>query len=460
MKHAAMTGLLIVGSLGAGCAPSTPMTMSMECAVPATTVMHSGFISASERWASGTHVITSTVTVRDGVTLAIDGCSRVQLAPDASIDVTGTNARLQIDGSNAAPVRLERLQSDRAWGRILVRGTGSASLRSTTLAGGGGTAAQWRSADFLGSALAAQGDAALLPNNVTIVDSSVLDATGIAIVMVASRFDASSSNVTIHGAGAFPLYIGADGATEIPSGDWSSNGINEILLHSASVGVYSNTRAIVRDTVIHDRSLPYRVGIEDSSDGLIRVGDGRGDGPASALLEIEPGVTLKFAAGGGNSGLYVQGRMVDGRWTMQGALRAVGTAERPITFTSASATPAAGNWTGLYFKDVMDPRTRVEHAVIEFAGGDSSTRGVCASNGTGDIDADAAVIVSLQPGAAAPTQFVTNTVIRASANAGVYRNWDTQDVDFTPTNSFEALGGCRQSGVRAALGGCSTMGCM
>ena len=77
----------------------------------------------------------------------------------------------------------------------------------------------------------------------------------------------------------------------------------------------------------------------------------------------------------------------------------------------------------------------------------------------GNLDADAAVIVGLQPGASPGGQFVTNTRIRDSANAGVYRNWDDAEVDFAPTNSFDAVAGCRQSGLRRSGGGCSSTGC-
>ncbi len=54
-------------------------------------------------------------------------------------------------------------------------------------------------------------------------------------------------------------------------------------------------------------------------------------------LTIEPGALIRFATG---TGLNVRGSLV-----------AMGTAASPITFTSASGSPAAGDWNGIYFEE-------------------------------------------------------------------------------------------------------------
>jgi hypothetical protein len=421
--------------------------------------MHGGMIRVSERWSAGHHVVSSTVTLGDDVTLTIEGCAEIELAADTSINVTGARARLVTESSEARPVTFKRLDETRAWGRLLVRDTGRIELAHARLQGGGGTIADLMRAEWLGSVIAARGSAESLPTNVKLNDVQITGATGIAVVMIASRFDSMSSNLTISGSGSYPLYTGADTATTIPTGSYGNNGVDNILLHDAMVRVYSNDRPIKVDSVIRNRGVAYRVGIDGSNNGLIRVGDGREDGPAAVLLEIEPGVTLRFTPSDANSGILVQGRMLAGRWTTQGALRAVGSASRPITLTSAAATPAPGDWMGLYFKDAIDPRTRVEYMVIEYAGGNSSSRGVCASNRSGSIDKDSAVIISLQPMQVPPSQFITNTTIRFSANGGIYRSWFDTDVDFLASNTFESVPGCHQSGIALSRGGCASMGC-
>jgi hypothetical protein len=80
-------------------------------------------------------------------------------------------------------------------------------------------------------------------------------------------------------------------------------------------------------------------------------------------LTIEPGVTLIACKGGCRSRLVI---------TPAGKLSAVGTAEEPIVFTSiyreSPQGPARGQWTGILFIESR-PGSRLEHVVIEHAGG-------------------------------------------------------------------------------------------
>lgn len=74
-----------------------------------------------------------------------------------------------------------------------------------------------------------------------------------------------------------------------------------------------------------------------------------------ATLTIEAGVTLSFPA---DVLISVQ----------QGRLVAKGTAEAPVRFTSASKTPAAGDWVGIGFNEQTQAGTVLEHVVVEYAG--------------------------------------------------------------------------------------------
>jgi RHS repeat-associated protein len=52
-----------------------------------------------------------------------------------------------------------------------------------------------------------------------------------------------------------------------------------------------------------------------------------------------------------------------------GALKAQGTAEAPIIFTSNTSSPAPGDWKGIYFTNYIDDATSfLEHSVIEYGG--------------------------------------------------------------------------------------------
>ena len=75
---------------------------------------------------------------------------------------------------------------------------------------------------------------------------------------------------------------------------------------------------------------------------------------AGAALTIAPGNSIKIA---GDIGFYVNG-----------TLNAPGTSSLPIVFTSRSATPAAGNWRGVYLAPTATI-TAMSYVTIAYAGG-------------------------------------------------------------------------------------------
>jgi hypothetical protein len=457
-RHRALRALSL-SLLGLALVRCAPGPATSACAPSGTPVVHQGSIASSERWASGIHLVSSSVSLAQNVVVTVESCSEVRLAPDASIDVTNNGARLVASGTEARPIRFVRSDASRAWGRIALRTGSLASLSYTTLEGGGGPTSDLRNAEFLGSTIASQADAEQLPQTLEVDHVTVRGSTGVGITMIASRFTTASTNLTVTTSGSHPIYLGADALSELPTGAYTGNAVDEILLHDCNVAAYSNNRDVVRDTVAHNRGVPYRVSLEGASSAHFRVGDGRETGPGSVTFEIEAGVTMRFTRTPANSGISALGRMVSGSWVSQGALRVMGTQSSPVTLTSAAASPMAGDWMGLYFKDVVHARTRIEHAVIDYAGSDSGSRGVCPMDGRTNIDADSAVIIFLQP-EQTPSALMSNTTIRNSAGGGVYRHWWTEsNVDFTAGNTFESLMGCRQSSLPATRGGCPMPAC-
>ena len=84
----------------------------------------------------------------------------------------------------------------------------------------------------------------------------------------------------------------------------------------------------------------------------------------TATLTIEPGVTVKFEPG---TGLYIGYSNYGNAY--YGALLAQGTVDEPITFTSNAASPQAGDWKGIYFRDQTDDAaTLLEYCVVEYGG--------------------------------------------------------------------------------------------
>jgi hypothetical protein len=137
-----------------------------------------------------------------------------------------------------------------------------------------------------------------------------------------------------------------------------------------------------------------------------------------------------------------------------GALVAAGTAQKPIVFTSAEASPAPGDWLGIWFGEIPDASSKIDFASVEYAGG-TSTSGSdsCAYTVTTGAPNDAAIrIFGAPPGG----QFVTNTAIVSSAANGFDRGFrsDAKMPDFLPTNTFTGVAHCKETYPRDVSGAC------
>ncbi len=75
-----------------------------------------------------------------------------------------------------------------------------------------------------------------------------------------------------------------------------------------------------------------------------------------AILNIEPGVEVRFERGTGMTVEYPGGSVI-----------AKGTQTSPIRFTSNLASPAPGDWTGIYFGNDTREAT-LEYCVVEYGG--------------------------------------------------------------------------------------------
>ena len=102
--------------------------------------------------------------------------------------------------------------------------------------------------------------------------------------------------------------------------------------------------AISSDTTWSARRSPYLVS------STVSVG-------GNANLVIEPGVEVRFAAG---ASLNVG-------FGSAGGIDAVGTAAKPIVFTSSAATKTAGSWGSVALSSHTKKTSRIAHARIEYA---------------------------------------------------------------------------------------------
>jgi hypothetical protein len=455
-RHPAAASLAFATALaGAACDDGGEPVVECEPVDDAAAIEHAGAVDGEEAWGPGLHLVTETVTVGSGASLVIEGCAVVRMAADTSIVVDDEAVGLEATGTAARPIVIERAEDAAPWGSVNAFGPATLRLSHTTLSGGGSSSAP-DDAEFAGATVAVRifgnDDVDLLfVDTVTVEDSA-----GLGVLLQGAGFIDGSTDLTVRGAGTHPVYLGAGHATHLPSLIAVDNGVDAILLQSVGAAVYDNIDPILHDAVIPDRGVPYQVGRADTGADIV-VGDGRDESPSSLLL-IEAGVELRFTGENVLGQLLVNGKGFGDSIAPQGALVVEGTPDRPVVFTSQQAAPAPGDWQGLYFDTVVDPRSRIEHAVIRFAGGESTTTGVCpAAQGAGNGDADCAIIFFTAD--APPSAFITDSTIEDSAGCGIYRGWSVDNVDFTATNTFSGLGGCEQSNVPDDNNGCDTGPC-
>lgn len=151
-------------------------------------------------------------------------------------------------------------------------------------------------------------------------------------------------------------------------------------------------------------------------------------------LTIEPGVIMKFEP---KTAFFVQ--LFTTELPSTAVVRAKGTAEKPIVFTSASATPKAGDWRGLWFGGIPAAANVLDHVRIEYAGYDCSASLVTCSANVERYDG--AVIFSMPP----PSAFITNSVVKEISGHAVTEGFTGSLVSFRPTNTFEGVTGCVQT---------------
>jgi len=412
-------------------------------AIPAGAVgtTHSGDVDAAEVWtaAGSPHFVAQNVTIRGGATLTIEPCAEVRVAEGKHIQVafpgTPNTGTLVAEGAEDKPIRVLGMEKNGAaerWASIEVHAPGTARLAWVELEGGGG-------GDFeQGTTISAVGDgedgadAILRLDHVTVSGSL---GTGVSMTRGAA-FAAGSQALVVKGSGnglataPYPVEIEEHALDSMPTGTFTGNAKDEILVDPR--GGRTAGTGLLADTTIHDRGVPYHVGRSDQTS--LNIG-GRADDKL-VTLTIEPGVVLRFSKG---SALKVQ--HFTNLEPSTAAIRALGTAAKPIVFTSASDAPAAGDWRGLWFGGVPDASDKLDHVRIEYAGYDCG----CILNTCSAITQhEAAVILTAQP--AGP--FITNTVFSNVAGHGITQGFDGAFVDYRPTNVFEGVSGCAQTRPR------------
>lgn len=413
-----------------------------ELTCPAPTMgptLHDGELGVNEVWkADGSpHIVTRWVTVPESATLTIEPCAEVRMQKDAALVFGRANAdagpTLIAEGEPGREIKFSRDGAD-PWSAIVVHAPASASLKNVMLAGGG-------SDRFLANAtLVLRGDGTTPTRKPVYIEDVTIHASlghGVLAQWTAGFADGSSGlRVTASGNAdfPFPVRLGEHTLDSLPAGDYTGNRIDEILLDDEGA---NQSAGLQEDATLHDRGVPYRIGEYETSS--LRIGGG--DAPMTTLT-IEPGVVLRFHPG---TVFEVE------HWTSDvdpatAAVVALGTADKPIVFTSAADSPAPGDWVGLWFGSVPAAHNRIDHAVLEYAGGECGCVGFTCTG----ADEGSVLFVEGVPADA----FITNTTIRHGAGHGFTRGWLGGGPDFTATNTFDDIAGCQQTMPRDLVPDC------
>jgi hypothetical protein len=404
------------GAPSVGCVPATG---------PGTT--HRS-ITTPETWtaADSPHLVPFDIEINAQLTL--EPCAVVLLAKQSTVTVSAGGS-IVADGTADQPVTIGAKDAAAPWASIRALDGGTLSFKYTTLSGGGDPL---NAATDLSGALDIRADQSMPP-------ADVLDVQHVTITGSASQgvylhesgaFSAASEDLTITQSSGYPIFASANLAGTIPSGDYTGNTVDEILLSGTDTG----TSIAAWDVVFHDRGVPYHVGTSTGS-GRFDVG---GDPKTKATLTIEPGVTLRFKKGGELTVDYLAGNTA-----ASGTLIAVGTEQKPIVFTSAEPKPAAGDWLGVVFGDLPNAADQLDFVTLAYAGG-ASTSGSSSCPYPGVPINDAAIRFFGAPQSA----FITNSTISDSAANGIDRGWASDlQPDFLAdgTNRFARIARCTQT---------------
>lgn len=429
------------------------VTGPVACGLPnGTVVTHSANVAANETWAGDgvTHSVPFSFSITGSSIVTVEPCAIVALGQGASITVRDS-AKLVAAGTGSTRfVTFRRADVNQPWGVLRnLTPTSTLDLRWTTVQGGGsfggsyGNPAIVMSGEGYGSP----------PVPVLKVDNVVIDSPqGAGIYLdTNAAFTADSQQLTITGAGEYAVRATMMSLGSLPVGSYTGNAIDEIFVVGPGADVFA-------DMTIHDRGVPVRV-----QTGGLRVAP-RAPNTAPVTLTLEPGVVLRFprmnaATPGARVTFGTNGSAPD---NLVGVLNAIGTPAKPIVFTSGEASPAPGDWVGLWLDTANG--SRLDHVEIGYAGG---VNGIQSNNcrPTNTQDQAALIVGDFETQYVPPSNLITNSRIHNSAGFGIDAIWQApafNEPDLTASNVFENNALCRQTynavappGTCPAIRGCT-----
>jgi hypothetical protein len=423
VTSAALIASACSGGGGSG-APSCPVATGGPTTHPST-------LNSSETWtqAGSPHLLPNDTTITANAVITVEPCAEIRIAPQKTIGLVGA---LNADGTASQPITIRSTVAGQAFAGIKV--SGAIRLHHVTIMEGGDPL---NSLPIYPAALEIRGNQSLPVQ--PMLEAQFLTVTGSKSqgILLTGRggFTANSSDVTITGSAGYPIHSWAESAGTIPPGIYTGNGHDEIFLPGTA-----GNEAVMHDATFHDRGVPYHLGNGQTGKTLNVAALGGG----VATLTIEPGVVIRVTPTG-----IITIEPATGTNPARGALIAMGTPSKPIVFTSAAATPAAGDWESLFFGSRPDPNDRLNYVRVEYAGGATVSQG-SSCNGR---PWEAAIRMLGSPAPA--NEFISNSTVAYSGGHGIDRGWrDDVQPDFLATNTFTGIARCRQTQPSASTGAC------
>jgi hypothetical protein len=331
-----------------------------------------------------------------------------------------------------------RADAAKPWG--ILRGYNEKALidlRHTVVQGGGSFGGTYKNA-----AIAFSGPGhSLLPMGVLRVDHvTIAQPLGAGIYLESNAaFTPDSNALTVVGATDYPLMLTMMAVGSIPTFTGQNNA------HDDASVIASPNANIFASMTIHKR-LPIRIRAAS-----MNVGGLVNDVNPPVTLTLDPGVVLRFepiSLPTNPGAMMVFGTNGNDPNNKAGVLIAQGTANEPILFTSGAATPAAGDWKGVWLDTA--PGSRLDHVVIEYAGGACSCVGSSNCKPTGSKDEAALTLGDFSAQYVPPSNLITNSTIRFSAGHAIDAIWWASGFapDLTVAangNTFSNIAGCNQT---------------
>lgn len=295
-------------------------------------------VNGGKTLAAGTcYHVESTLTVDDGV-LTIEPKVTLFFDQDAGMTITG-GGRLRAIGAASKSVWFQGKVAERGYWKGLVfedTGSGEHVLEHVLIRGGGGIAHTGND-DSRGGVYVYDGEVKLSVKNATFENNAFAGLTtfnhNARIAVSATTF--RGNHVPMHLNAAHLGDLGDD-LVFVGNKDEDDNARDVIVLLDGS-------DAVSRKATWPAYTYEIMTGVTLEN-----------------ALTIKPGAVLRFAS--------------DRRLEVNGAaasLSAIGTAEKPIVFSSIAQR--RGTWNGIYFNESSAPENRLEHVRVEYGGENEHT---------------------------------------------------------------------------------------